>query len=100
MDLPATRYARSGDVNIAYQVVGDGPFDLVFVAGSITHTELMWQIPRWAEFNGRLASFSRLIVFDKRGTGMSDRVSGLGSLAMRSPLSGSPCTPQVPRSYD
>ena len=83
MEVPPTRYARSGDVNIAYQVIGDGPFDVVFVAGAVTHTELMWQIPRWAEFNRRLASFSRLIVFDKRGTGMSDRVSGAPTLETR-----------------
>jgi pimeloyl-ACP methyl ester carboxylesterase len=69
-----TRYAKSGDVHIAYQVVGDGPVDLVFVPGWITHVELAWEDPLEAAFRRRLASFSRLILFDKRGTGLSDRV--------------------------
>ncbi|HYI08771.1 MAG TPA: alpha/beta fold hydrolase [Thermoanaerobaculia bacterium] len=69
------RYARSGDVNIAYQVLGDGPIDLVFVMGWISHLELFWQEPSFARFLRRLAGFSRLILFDKRGTGLSDRVS-------------------------
>ena len=72
---PETRYARSGDVNIAYQVVGDGPFDLVYVPGWISNVELMWEEPAHARLLRRLASFSRLILFDKRGTGMSDPVS-------------------------
>ena len=72
--VPETRYARSGDVNIAYQVVGDGPLDLVFVMGWITHLEYFWQEPSFARFLRRLASFSRLILIDKRGTGLSDRV--------------------------
>ena len=72
---PVTKYAKSGGVHIAYQVVGDGPFDLVFVSGWVSHIELYWEIPEVAEFFRRLASFSRLILFDKRGTGMSDRVS-------------------------
>ena len=71
---PETRYAKSGDVHIAYQVVGEGPIDLVFVPGWITHLELAWEDPLEAAFLRRLASFSRLIVFDKRGTGLSDRV--------------------------
>lgn len=70
-----TRYARSGDVHIAYQVVGEGPFDLVYVPGWVSHVELAWEEPTLARFLGRLASFSRLILFDKRGTGLSDRVS-------------------------
>ena len=70
---PETRYARSGDVNIAYQVVGDGPFDLVFVPGYVTHLELAWKLPGFGAPR-ELASFSRLIKFDKRGTGMSDPV--------------------------
>ena len=69
---PTTRYARSGDVNIAYQVVGDGPFDLVFVPGSVSHVDLIWDDPARAGFFSALASFSRLIVLDKRGTGASD----------------------------
>jgi pimeloyl-ACP methyl ester carboxylesterase len=72
---PETRYAKSGDVNIAYQVVGDGPFDLVYVPGWVSNVELLWEKPKPARFMERLASFSRLILFDKRGTGMSDRVS-------------------------
>jgi pimeloyl-ACP methyl ester carboxylesterase len=72
---PETRYARSGDVNIAYQVVGEGPRDLVYVPGWVSNIELMWEEPAMAHFLGRLASLSRLILFDKRGTGLSDRVS-------------------------
>jgi pimeloyl-ACP methyl ester carboxylesterase len=83
MDLPETRYARSGDVNIAYQVTGDGPFDLIFVPGYITHLELHWKMPTFAPFLQQLSSFSRLIRFDKRGTGMSDPVSGAPSLETR-----------------
>jgi pimeloyl-ACP methyl ester carboxylesterase len=80
---PETRYARSGDVNIAYQVVGDGPFDLVFVPGYVTHLEVQWKFQTFAPFLEELASFSRLIRFDKRGTGMSDRVSGAPTLETR-----------------
>jgi pimeloyl-ACP methyl ester carboxylesterase len=69
-----TQYARSGGVNIAYQVVGDGAFDLVFAPPWVSHLEEDWEDPMHARFLERLASFSRLIVFDKRGTGMSDRV--------------------------
>jgi class 3 adenylate cyclase len=72
---PETRYARSADVNIAYQVVGSGPVDLVYVPGWISHVELAWELPELARGFERLASFSRLILFDKRGTGMSDPVS-------------------------
>ena len=65
---PQTRYARSGTVNIAYQVIGDGPRDLVFVSGWVSHLESGWAEPLVARFLRRLASFSRLILFDKRGT--------------------------------
>ena len=71
---PETMYARSGDVNIAYQVIGDAPLDLVFVMGWVSHMEYFWREPSFARFLHRLASFSRLILFDKRGTGLSDRV--------------------------
>ncbi len=71
---PQTMYARSGDVNIAYQVIGDAPLDLVFVMGWVSHVEYFWREPSFARFLLRLASFSRLILFDKRGTGLSDRV--------------------------
>jgi pimeloyl-ACP methyl ester carboxylesterase/DNA-binding winged helix-turn-helix (wHTH) protein len=71
---PETLYARSGDVNIAYQVIGNAPIDLVFVMGWVSHLEYFWREPRFARFLLRLASFARLILFDKRGTGLSDRV--------------------------
>jgi pimeloyl-ACP methyl ester carboxylesterase len=71
---PETRYTRSGDVNIAYQVVGDGPLDLVFVQGWAQSFDPGWDMEPIARFYRRLASFSRLILFDKRGTGLSDRV--------------------------
>jgi pimeloyl-ACP methyl ester carboxylesterase len=80
---PETRYARSGKVNIAYQVLGDGPFDLVFVPGYVTHLELSWKLPNFGPALEELASFSRLIKFDKRGTGMSDPVSGAPTLETR-----------------
>jgi pimeloyl-ACP methyl ester carboxylesterase len=73
--MPAvTRYAKSGDVHIAYQVTGDGPLDLVFVPGFVSHLEAEWSNPARSRFIERLSSFSRLIRFDKRGTGLSDRV--------------------------
>jgi pimeloyl-ACP methyl ester carboxylesterase len=71
---PKTQYTRSGDLHIAYQVVGEGPLDLVYVPGWVSHVELAWEEPTLARFLRRLASFSRLIMFDKRGTGLSDRV--------------------------
>jgi pimeloyl-ACP methyl ester carboxylesterase/DNA-binding winged helix-turn-helix (wHTH) protein len=80
---PPTRYARSGDVSIAYQVLGDGPIDLVFVMGWVSHLDYFWREPSFARFLTRLASFSRLILFDKRGTGLSDRVSDLPTLEQR-----------------
>jgi pimeloyl-ACP methyl ester carboxylesterase len=72
--IPETKYAKSGDVNIAYQVVGDGPLDLVYVPGWVSNIALMWEEPAHAHLLRRLASFSRLILFDKRGTGLSDPV--------------------------
>ena len=74
MTEPETQYARSGEVHIAYQVLGDGPLDLVFVPGFVSHLEFQWEEPMQARFFRRLASFSRLIRFDKRGSGLSDRV--------------------------
>jgi pimeloyl-ACP methyl ester carboxylesterase/class 3 adenylate cyclase len=80
---PEVRYAQSGDVNIAYSILGDGPLDLVFVVGSVfTTLEYAWEGPP-AEFFAELASFSRLILFDKRGTGLSDRVPDFASSAVR-----------------
>jgi pimeloyl-ACP methyl ester carboxylesterase len=77
------RYAKSGDVNIAYQVTGEGSFDLVFVPGFVTHLEMEPSQPSFTPFLERLSSFSRLIRFDKRGTGMSDRVGGAPTLETR-----------------
>jgi class 3 adenylate cyclase len=72
--VPETRYAKSGDLHVAYQVVGDGPFDLLHIPGFVSNVEAMWDEPLLARFLRRLASFSRLILFDKSGTGLSDRV--------------------------
>ena len=77
------RYARSGGVNIAYQVTGGGPLDLVLVAGFVSHLEIDWEEARSAHFLNRLGSFSRLIRFDKRGTGLSDRPGGFPDLETR-----------------
>jgi pimeloyl-ACP methyl ester carboxylesterase len=78
-----TQYALSGDVHIAYQVTGEGPFDLVFVPGFVTHMDLQWRLPGFGDFLNELGSIARLIRFDKRGTGMSDPVSGAPSLETR-----------------
>jgi pimeloyl-ACP methyl ester carboxylesterase len=78
-----TRYAKSGDVHIAYQVTGGGPHSLVFVPGFISHVEYMWESPHVAHFLDRLGSFCRLIRFDKRGTGLSDRVADAPTLEQR-----------------
>ena len=80
---PKTHYAKSGDVHIAYQIIGEGPIDLVFVPGFVSHVEASWQSTKRAKFFNRLASFSRLILFDKRGTGLSDRSSQIFSLEQR-----------------
>jgi len=81
--LPETRYATSGEISIAYQVVGEGPFDIVFIPGFVSNVELGWNIASRAALYHELASFSRLIIFDKRGTGMSDRVVGAPTLEAR-----------------
>ena len=74
---PETRFTRAGDLDIAYQVVGPGgQLDLVFVPGWVSHLEVMWELPEFAHFLDRLAAIGRLIMFDKRGTGLSDRVAG------------------------
>jgi pimeloyl-ACP methyl ester carboxylesterase len=83
MDPPETRYARSGDVRIAYQVTGGGPLDLVFVPGFVSNLDLWWENPAWVSFFARLTAFSRVILFDKRGTGLSDRISGAPDLETR-----------------
>ena len=83
MDAPEVRFAKSGDVNIAYAVVGDGPLDLVFVNGWVLSAlEHAWEGPA-ADFFREQASFSRLILFDKRGTGLSDRAAGIPDLETR-----------------
>ena len=81
--LPQTRYAKSGDVNIAYQVLGQGPPDLVLIPGWVSNIEIFWEEPAVVRFFTRLASFSRLILFDKRGTGLSDRVAEMPNLETR-----------------
>src|SRR4051794_38402803 len=83
MGTPPTRYAKSDEVSIAYQVAGDGPIDLVLVLGFATHLDMQWEAPPMARFFERLASFSRLVLFDKRGTGLSDPVSDVPTLEQR-----------------
>jgi pimeloyl-ACP methyl ester carboxylesterase len=84
VDIPAIRYTRTTDgLSIAYQVVGEGPFDLIFVPQVISNVEIFWENPRWAAFIRELASFSRLLLFDRRGVGLSDRPSGVPQLEER-----------------
>jgi len=83
-EMPETRFTRAGDVDVAYQVVGSGAQrDLVFVPGWVSHLEVMWELPEFARFLDRLAAMGRLILFDKRGTGLSDRVAGTPVLEQR-----------------
>src|SRR4051812_13108329 len=82
-DLPATHYALSGDVNIAYQTMGDGPENIVIVPGVVSHVEFLHELPGYTAFLRRLATFSRVVTFDKRGQGLSDRVSNAPSLEQR-----------------
>lgn len=83
MDPPATRYARCGDLNLAYQVFGEGELDLVFIPGWISHVDLAWEVPAYARFMSRVARFARVIVFDKRGSGLSDPVKDPPTLLER-----------------
>lgn len=83
MQRPETQYTRSGDVNIAYQVFGDGPIDLVNAEGWLSNIEYAWESPDYARFLTKLGRFARVIVFDKRGTGMSDRDVGAATLEQR-----------------
>ncbi len=84
MDMPRTKYTKSGgDIHIAYQVVGEGPLDIVLVRGFVSHLEFEWEEPRVARVIQRLASFARLIRFDRRGTGLSDRPPGIATLEER-----------------
>lgn len=80
---PETRYAKSGDVHVAYQVVGKGPLDLVLVPGWMSNIDVFWEEPAIDRFFKRLATFARLILFDKRGTGLSDRISDMPTLEVR-----------------
>jgi pimeloyl-ACP methyl ester carboxylesterase len=84
MSVPETRYARSGDVMVAYQVLGEGPFDVVFAPGYVSHVELQWEAAGLAAFLRGVAEHARVIVFDKRGTGLSDRIAGVPTLEERS----------------
>ena len=79
VDVPETQYAQSGELSIAYQVFGEGELDLVFVPGFISNADLSWEAPLFGEFFRRFASFARVITFDKRGTGLSERTLGFGS---------------------
>ena len=78
-----TRYARNGDVSIAYQVVGDGPVDMLVAPGFVSNLDLTWIDPLLAAFWRRIASFARVILYDKRGTGLSDPVVGVPPLEQR-----------------
>jgi pimeloyl-ACP methyl ester carboxylesterase len=83
-EMPETRFTRVDDLDIAYQVVGPAAeLDLVFVPGWVSHLEVMWELPEFARFLDRLAAMGRLILFDKRGTGLSDRVAGVATLEQR-----------------
>ncbi|MGO8797534.1 MAG: adenylate/guanylate cyclase domain-containing protein [Roseiarcus sp.] len=82
-ELPDTRYALSGDVNIAYQTMGHGPVDLILVPGIVSHVEFLHEMPGYTAFLRRLATFARVVTFDKRGQGLSDRVAGAASLEQR-----------------
>jgi class 3 adenylate cyclase len=84
MTGPETRYARSGDVVIAYQVLGEGPFDVVFVPGTVSHVEVYWEVAGMAALLRGLAEHARVLLFDKRGTGLSDRAVGVPTLEERS----------------
>jgi class 3 adenylate cyclase len=77
------RFARSGDIDVAYRMVGDGPVDLVCVEGAYTHLEIAWELPAYRRYYERIGEFARVILFDKRGLGMSDRVPGATTLEER-----------------
>src|SRR5512146_2031081 len=82
-ELPETRYARSGDVGIAFQVFGEGELDLVLAYPWVSHLDLQWENPAIASFMRRLATFARVIVFDRRGVGLSDQMEGAATLEER-----------------
>src|SRR3954464_6567386 len=80
---PVTQYAKSGDIHIAYQAFGEGPINLVMVPGFVSNLENYWEEPDFARFLNHLASYARVVIFDKRGTGMSDRATELPGLDLR-----------------
>ena len=81
--LPTTRYAKSGNVHVAYQAFGEGPIDLVFFPGFVSNIEVYWEEPSFAQWLRKLGRFSRVIMFDKRGTGLSDRLERLPTMDER-----------------
>ena len=83
VDPPQTHYAKAPGGDVAYQVVGDGPMDLVMVPGWFSHIDMQWDDPKWRAFIGELASFARVILYDKRGTGLSDPVDGVPTIESR-----------------
>jgi pimeloyl-ACP methyl ester carboxylesterase len=83
VELPVTHYAPSGDVSIAYQTMGDGPIDLIIVPGMVSHVEFMHEAQGYTAPLRRLSRFARVVTFDKRGQGLSDRMSGAPSLEQR-----------------
>ena len=85
MERPRAYFARAGSVAVAYQVLGDGPVDLVYASGWLTNIDMVWESPRYSWFLRELAKFSRLIMFDKRGSGLSDR--DVGSPTLEGPMS-------------
>jgi pimeloyl-ACP methyl ester carboxylesterase len=80
---PTTRYAKSGELSIAYQTLGEGPPDLLYIPGFVSNVELLWELGGWSHNLEQLAQLGRLVFFDKRGTGCSDRTLGTGSAEHR-----------------
>jgi pimeloyl-ACP methyl ester carboxylesterase len=81
---PSIHYARTADgLNIAYEVLGEGPADLIVIPGVASNIEMYWENPRWSRFMRRLSTFSRLLLFDRRGVGLSDRPGGVPALEQR-----------------
>ena len=95
-EVSEIRYARSGDIDIAYQVPGEGPIDLVFVSGFVSHLDLNWE-SAWYDWLRRMNGVVRVTVFDKRGTGLSERSLGFGNLAVRIDASARSWTPRASR---
>src|SRR3569832_1516623 len=83
MEPGTTRYAKSGEINIAYQLFGEGPRNIVFTPGFVSHVEHVWEYPQARHFNERMAALGRVVMFDKRGTGMSDRTAAMPTMDER-----------------